>query len=132
MAITDPISDMLTRINNAQHASHETVDIPASRLLENILQIFNREGYIKSFEVIPNANQNNLRVHLKYLNGKKPIISGMKRISKPSRRMYVKKDRIPVVNNGLGMAIITTSKGILTGKEAKKENLGGELLCTIW
>ena len=132
MNTTDPIADMLTRIRNDNTAKHQTVDIPASNMKKSIADILVKEGYIKSVEEIKDEKQGILRVTLKYQENGERVISGLKRISKPGLRIYASKDEIPQVLNGLGTALISTSKGIKTDKEARKENLGGEVLAYIW
>ena len=132
MNTTDPIADMLTRIRNANSAKHTTVDIPASNMKRAIAQILFEEGYIKSFEEIKDEKQGIIRVTLKYDENGKRVISGLKRISKPGLRIYVSKDELPQVLNGLGIALISTSKGIKTDKEARIAGLGGEVLAYIW
>ena len=132
MNTTDPIADMLTRIRNANSAKHTTVDIPASNMKRAIAQILFEEGYIKSFEEIKDEKQGIIRVTLKYDENGKRVISGLKRISKPGLRIYVSKDELPQVLNGLGIALISTSKGIKTDKEARIEGLGGEVLAYVW
>ena len=132
MNTTDPIADMLTRIRNANTAKHQTVDIPASNMKKSIADILVKEGYIKSVEEIKDEKQGILRVTLKYQENGERVISGLKRISKPGIRIYASKDEIPQVLNGLGTALISTSKGIKTDKEARKENLGGEVLAYVW
>ena len=132
MNITDPIADMLTRIRNASNSKHKTVDVPASNMKRAIAEILFKEGYIKSFEEISNENQGMLRITLKYDENGVKVISGLKRISKPGLRVYASKDELPRVLNGLGIALISTSKGIKTDKEARQENLGGEVLAYIW
>ena len=132
MNTTDPIADMLTRIRNANTSKHSTVDIPASKMKSSIAQILLDEGYIKSFEEIKDEKQGILRVTLKYDENGKRVISGLKRISKPGLRIYVNKEEIPQVLNGLGIALISTSKGIKTDKNARKEGLGGEVLAYVW
>mgnify|MGYP002575247136 FL=1 len=132
MNTTDPIADMLTRIRNANSAKHATVDIPASNMKRAIAQILFDEGYIKSFEEIKDEKQGIIRVTLKYDENGKRVISGLKRISKPGLRIYVSKDELPQVLNGLGIALISTSKGIKTDKEARIEGLGGEVLAYVW
>ena len=132
MAITDPIADMLTRIRNACMASFEAVDIPASKLKQEISRILKEEGYIREIKIINDQVQDILRLYLKYDNANRPIINNLKRISKPGRRVYVKKDDIPRVLGGLGIAILSTSKGIMTDKNTRKAQLGGEVLCYIW
>ena len=132
MNTTDPIADMLTRIRNANSAKHTTVDIPASNMKRAIAQILFDEGYIKSFEGIKDEKQGIIRVTLKYDENGKRVISGLKRISKPGLRIYVSKDELPQVLNGLGIALISTSKGIKTDKEARIAGLGGEVLAYVW
>jgi len=129
---TDPIADMLTRIRNANSAKHVTVDIPASKMKKTIAQILVDEGYIKSFEEIEDGKQGIIRVTLKYEENGNRVISGLKRISKPGLRVYANKEEIPEVLNGLGIAILSTPKGVITGKEAKKQNVGGEVLAYVW
>ena len=132
MNTTDPIADMLTRIRNANTSKHSTVDIPSSKMKTAIAQILLEEGYIKSFEEIKDDKQGIIRVTLKYDEKGKRVISGLKRISKPGLRIYVNKEEIPQVLNGLGVALISTSKGIKTDKNARKEGLGGEVLAYVW
>ena len=132
MNTTDPIADMLTRIRNANNSKHKTVDIPASNMKKAIAKILFEEGYIKSFEEIENENQGIIRITLKYNEKGAKVIDGLKRISKPGLRVYASKDELPQVLNGLGIALISTSKGIKTDKEARKEGLGGEVLAYIW
>ena len=132
MNITDPIADMLTRIRNANRNKFKSVDVPASNMKLAIAQNLLDEGYIKAFEEIKNENQGIIRITLKYDEKGKQVISGLRRISKPGLRIYASKDEIPQVLNGLGTALISTSKGIKTDKEARKENLGGEVLAYIW
>lgn len=131
MQITDPIADMLTRIRNANTAKHETVDIPASNMKKAIAEILNNEGYIKGYQIIEDGKQDVIRVTLKY-NNKEKVISGIKRVSKPGLRMYAPADELPRVLKGLGIAIISTSKGIMTDKEARKMHIGGEVLAFVW
>lgn len=130
--VTDPIADMLTRIRNALIVKHETVEVPASNVKRAIARILLEEGYIKDFTEIDDGKQGILKITLKYGPNKQRVITGLKRISKPGMRVYVKKDQIPKVLGGLGIAIISTSKGIMTDKQARKEGLGGEVLCYIW
>lgn len=132
MNITDPIADMLTRIRNANNAKHESVEIPASNMKKQIAQILVDEGYIKSFNVIDDGKQDVIKVFLKYGPNKSKVLQGLKRISTPGLRMYVGKEEIPQVMRGLGIAIISTSKGIMTDKAARKENVGGEVLAFVW
>ena len=132
MNITDPIADMLTRIRNANMQRHETVDIPSSKLKKSIAEILLEEGYIKSFEEIEDNAQGIIRITLKYDEKGNRVIDGLKRISKPGLRVYASKDQLPKVLNGLGIALISTSKGIKTDKEARELGLGGEVLAYIW
>lgn len=133
MNITDPIADMLTRIRNANSSKHKTVDIPASNMKLGIAEILFKEGYIKSFEEIKEENnQGIIRITLKYTEKGKKVIDGLKRISKPGLRVYASKDELPQVLNGLGIALISTSKGIMTDKAARAAGLGGEVLAYIW
>ena len=132
MQITDPIADMLTRIRNANSAKHETVDIPASNMKKAIAEILNEEGYIKSYQIIEDGKQGVIRIALKYSPSKERVISGLKRVSKPGLRIYAGAEELPRVLKGLGIAIISTSKGIMTDKAARKENIGGEVLSFIW
>ena len=132
MTTTDPIADMLTRIRNANSAKHKTVDIPASNMKRGIAEILFKEGYIKSFEEIKDENQGIIRVTLKYDENGARIIDGLKRISKPGLRVYASKEDLPRVLNGLGIAIISTSQGLKTDKEARSLGIGGEVLAYIW
>ena len=132
MAITDPIADMLTRIRNALVIRQETVMVPASNIKIAIADILQREGYIKSYKIVKDGNFNAIKVMLKYTPEKKAVISGLKRISKPGLRVYAGKDEMPKVLDGLGIAIVSTSGGIMTDKEARKAGLGGEVLCFVW
>ncbi len=132
MQITDPIADMLTRIRNANGARHETVEIPCSNMKKAIAKILLEEGYIKKFEIIEDDKQNVIKVWLKYGEGKSHVIAGLKRISRPGLRVYAAKDELPSVLKGLGIAIISTSKGVMTDKKAKRENIGGEVLAFVW
>ena len=133
MVTTDPIADMLTRIRNANSSTHKTVDIPSSKMKLAIADILFQEGYIKSFEEIKEENnQGIIRITLKYTEKGNKVIDGLKRISKPGLRVYASKDELPKVLNGLGIALISTSKGIMTDKEARKEGLGGEVLAYVW
>ena len=129
---TDPIADMLTRIRNANSAKHKTVDVPASKMKTAIAEILFKEGYIKSFELISNENQGIIRITLKYDEKGTRVIDGIKRISKPGLRVYAGKEELPRVLNGLGIAIISTSKGLKTDKEAREAGMGGEVLAYIW
>ena len=132
MNITDPIADMLTRIRNANTSKHKTVDIPASNVKRAIAEILFNEGYIKAFEEIANENQGIIRISIKYDEKGNRVIAGLKRISKSGLRVYAKSSEIPRVLNGLGIAIISTSKGLMTDKEARAQRLGGEVLAYIW
>ena len=132
MNTTDPIADMLTRIRNANTSKHKTVDIPASKMKLGIAEILFKEGYIKAFEEIKDENQGIIRVTLKYDEKGNRVIDGLKRISKPGLRVYVKSDEVPKVLNGLGIAVISTSKGIMTDKKARNLGIGGEVMAYIW
>jgi len=132
MVMTDPIADLLTRIRNASRAQKETVDIPASNMKNEIVRILKEEGYVNDFEVIEDGVHKTLRVNLKYSQTRDRALMGIKRISKPGLRVYAKKDEVPRVLGGLGVAIISTSKGILTGKQAVRHGLGGEVVCFVW
>ena len=132
MHITDPIADMLTRIRNANSAKHETVDIPASNMKKAIAQILLDEGYIASYKVIEDEKQGVIRVTLKYGENKAQVITGLRRVSKPGLRIYSNVEDMPKVMKGLGIAIISTSKGVMTDRQARKENVGGEVLAYIW
>ena len=132
MQITDPIADMLTRIRNAGSAKHDTVDIPASKMKKAIAEILLEEGYIRSFQVIDDGTQGVIRVTLKYLPGKEKAIQGLRRVSKPGLRVYAGADELPKVLKGLGIAIISTSKGIMTDKAAREAHIGGEVLAFVW
>ncbi len=132
MQITDTIADLLTRIRNASSAKHETVEIPASNMKKSIVQILADEGYIKRFTVTDDGKQGIIKVFLKYGEDKKPIITGLKRVSKPGLRIYSNVEDMPRVMKGLGIAIMSTSKGVMTDRQARKENVGGEVLAFIW
>ena len=132
MQITDPVADMLTRIRNANSAKHETVDVPASNLKKAIAQILLDEGYIKSFNLVDNGNQGIIHITLKYQAKKQQVISGLKRVSKPGLRIYAGADEIPYVLKGLGIAIISTSQGVMTDKKARQLHIGGEVLAFVW
>ncbi|NIQ38436.1 MAG: 30S ribosomal protein S8 [Proteobacteria bacterium] len=131
MSLSDPIADMLTRIRNASHAKHEKVDIPASKSKNDIARLLKEDGYVKNFKVIDDKKQGVLRIYLKYDEEDRGIIN-LKRVSKPGRRVYVDSLHIPKVLNGLGISILSTSKGVLTDREARKANVGGEVLCYVW
>jgi len=132
MGMTDPIADFLTRIRNANMVYHDKVEAPASKMKKAIAGILRDEGYIRDYELLEDGRQGIVRVYMKYGNNKQRVISGLKRISKPGLRVYAGKDQLPRVLGGLGVAIISTSHGIMTDKEARKEGLGGEVLCYIW
>ena len=132
MQITDTIADLLTRIRNANSAKHDTVQIPASNMKKAICQILLDEGYIKNFSVEEDGKQGVITVTLKYLEGKRPVIQGLRRVSKPGLRIYSSVEDMPKVMKGLGVAIISTSKGVMTDREARKQNVGGEVLAFIW
>ena len=132
MQITDPVADMLTRIRNANTAKHESVDVPASNLKTAIAKILLDEGYIKSYEVVEDGTQGVIRIQLKYLAGKEKVISGLRRVSKPGLRVYAGADELPRVLKGLGIAIISTSKGVMTDKAARANHVGGEVLAFVW
>lgn len=132
MQITDPIADMLTRIRNAGSARHETVDVPNSKMKKAIAEILLEEGYIKSFQLIDDGTQGVIRITLKYLPGKEKAIQGLRRVSKPGLRVYAGADELPQALRGLGIAIISTSKGIMTDKKARAQHVGGEVLAFVW
>ncbi len=133
MGMTDPLADMLTRIRNANKAKHEKVDIPASTLKAHVARILKDEGYIKNYKMIKDGKQGTLRIYLKYEgDGKKQVIAGLRIVSKPGLRRYVGAGEIPLVLRGLGVSILSTSRGVMTDREARKVNTGGELLCSVW
>ena len=132
MTMTDPVADMLTRIRNANIAGHASVDIPASKMKKNIAEILVKEGFIKSYEIIEAENQDIIRVQMKYGANKAKVITGIKKISKPGLKVYAKADEVPRVLGGLGIAIISTSSGLITDKEARKLGVGGEVICYVW
>ena len=132
MSLTDPIADMLTSIRNAAQTSKPTVDVPASKMAEKILGIFKSYGYIEDFRLLKDSAQGTLKVYLKYGQGKKSVIMGLKRVSKPGLRIYATRDRIPKVLNGLGTSILSTSKGVMDDKKARELKVGGEVLCYVW
>ena len=132
MHITDPVADMLTRIRNANSAKHDTVDVPASNMKKSIAQILLDEGYIKNFQIVDDGTQGVIRIALKYNAGKEKVISGLRRVSKPGLRVYVGADELPRVLRGLGIAIISTSKGVMTDKKAREAHVGGEVLAFVW
>ena len=132
MAISDPIADMLTRIRNAAKAKFNSADVPASKLKTELARVLKDEGYIKNYKFIQDGKQGVLRIYLKYGPGQKATIYGIERVSKPSRRVYTKSKDIQPVYNGMGISILSTSRGIMTDKRARQENVGGEILCNIW
>ncbi len=132
MVMTDPIADLLTRIRNANTVMHKTVEVPASKMKLGIVEILKEEGYIKDYEYIADGKQGIIRIYLKYGPNKEKVITGIKRISKPGLRVYVGKNEIPKVLGGLGTAVISTPKGLMTDKKARKQGLGGEVVCYIW
>lgn len=132
MSMTDPIADMLTRIRNALIASYDTVDIPSSKLKVNIAKVLKSEGFIKNYRIMTQERRETIRVFLRYDENGEPVIGGLKRVSKPGRRFYTKSDRIPQVLGGLGVNILSTSKGVMTDREARKMSVGGEVLCSVW
>ena len=132
MSMTDPIADMLTRVRNGLMARLERVDIPSSKVKVSIARILREEGFIKNYKVLKDNKQGVLRIFLKYNNDNTPVIKGLERVSKPSRRVYVGADEIPPVLSGLGLGIITTSKGIMSDREARRQRVGGEIICSVW
>ncbi len=132
MSMTDPVADMLTRVRNANNIKDDTVDIPASNLKFNIAKVLKEEGFVRDCKKVESSPQNKIRLYLKYGENDKEVISGLKRISKPGLRVYVDKDEIPKVLGGLGIAILSTSRGVMSGKKARKEGVGGEVLCYVW
>ena len=132
MQISDVIADMLTRIRNANNAKHETVDVPASNMKKSIAQILSDEGYIRGYQVVEDGKQGIIRITLKYVEGKQKVIHGIRRVSKPGLRIYSNCEDMPKVMNGLGIAIVSTSKGVMTDKKARAANIGGEVLAFIW
>lgn len=132
MSLTDPVADMLTRIRNACRAQHKTVDIPSSKIKESIASLLEQEGYILDYQVLPDNKQNVLRIRLKYLEDKKNAIEGIRRVSKPSIRIYVNRKEVRPVRKYMGVAILSTTHGILTDREARAKGVGGEVLCEVW
>ncbi len=131
MTMTDPIADLLTRIRNAIASKHEAVDIPLSKMKLEIVRILKEEGYVSNYAVTPDDKQGVIRIHLRYAAGKVPVISSLTRVSRPGCRVYAGKSRIPTVLGGMGVCVVSTSQGLLTGKQAQEKGLGGEVLCTI-
>jgi small subunit ribosomal protein S8 len=130
--MSDPVADLLTRIRNASRAEHEKVDIPASKLKMRITDLLKEEGFIKNYRLIEDDKQGTLRVYLKYGAGNEKMISGLVRVSRPGRRVYVRKDKIPSILGGMGVAILSTSRGVMTDRESRKQQLGGEVLAYVW
>lgn len=130
--MSDPVADLLTRIRNASRAEHEKVDIPASKLKMRITDLLKEEGFIKNYRLIEDAKQGTLRVYLKYGAGNEKMISGLVRVSRPGRRVYVTKDKIPSILGGMGVTILSTSRGVMTDRESRKQQLGGEVLAYVW
>jgi small subunit ribosomal protein S8 len=132
MSVSDPIADMLTRIRNGIHAKHDAVTMPSSKIKVAIAKVLREEGFVRDFEVDQEAGRPMLRVHLSYTGRKDPVLTGIKRVSKPGLRVYVQKREIPRVFGGLGVAILSTPQGVMTGKTARQKNVGGEVLCYVW
>lgn len=132
MSMTDPVADMLTRIRNAVQARHDAVAIPASKLKASIARILKEEGYIDDFEVLRDSPQGQIRIRLRYADRRQPVISGLKRVSKPGLRVYTQRQQIPRVYGGMGIAILSTPQGVMTGQQAWRQQLGGEILCYVW
>jgi small subunit ribosomal protein S8 len=130
--MTDPIADMLTRIRNAINRRHPTVDIPHSRMKESIAKILQDEGFIHRFEVVPNGSFRTIRVHLKYTEERRPVMTHLRRLSTPGRRLYTGSQHIPRALGGMGIVIVSTPRGVITGSRARRENVGGELICEVW
>ena len=130
--VTDPVADLLARIRNGSMAEHEKVDVPASKLKVRVAEILKDEGFIKNFRVIEDRKQGVLRIYLKYGPGQERVITGLRRVSKPGRRLYVGADRVPSVLGGMGVAILSTPRGVLTDRESRKAKVGGEVLCYVW
>ncbi|MEW6267100.1 MAG: 30S ribosomal protein S8 [Thermodesulfobacteriota bacterium] len=132
MSMTDPIADLLTRIRNAMIARHDRVDVPCSKMKTALVRILKDEGYIKNYKIIKDNKQGLLRVFLKYTDENKPVIQGLKRISRPSARVYVGAREIPLVMSGMGVGVVSTSQGMLTDREARRRAVGGEMICSVW
>ncbi len=130
--MTDTIADMLTRIRNANQRRHDVVEMPVSKMRTEIAKVLKQEGFIKNFQVVKSHPVELLRIHLRYLYEDQSVISGLRRVSRPGRRFYVRKDEIPVVKGGMGIAILSTPKGVMTDRKSRKENTGGEVLCYVW
>lgn len=132
MVMTDPIADMLTRIRNASHARHDSVDIPSSRLKKELARVLKEEGFIRDMRILQDGPFETIRVYLKYGPQKRESIGGIRRISKPGRRVYATKDQVPKVLGGFGIAVLSTSRGVMTDRQARKERVGGEVICYVW
>jgi len=132
MVVSDPIADLLTRIRNANTVNHDRIEVPGSKMKKSIVQILKDEGFVRDYEWVDNGHQGMIRVYLKYGPNKTKVISGLRRISRPGLRIYAKKDQVPKVLGGLGVAILSTSQGLMTDKKARQTGLGGEVLCYIW
>lgn len=132
MSMNDPIADLLTRIRNGIHAHQATVEIPASRMKEDICAVLKREGFIEDYERVEKGSQGALRVTLKYAPDRTPVLQGLRRVSKPSLRVYARCDNVKPVRSGLGIAILSTSRGVITGREAREAKVGGEIICEVW
>ena len=132
MSMTDPIADMLTRMRNAINRRHPSVDIPHSKMKEGIARILQDEGFIHRFEVVPDGNHQSIRVHLKYADGRRPVMTHLRRLSTPGRRMYAGSTHIPRALGGMGLIIVSTPRGVISGTRARRENVGGELICEVW
>jgi small subunit ribosomal protein S8 len=130
--MTDPIADMLTRIRNAINRRHASVDIPHSRMKESIAQILQDEGFVQRYEIVPDGRFRVIRVHLKYAEGRRPVLTHLRRLSTPGRRLYAGSTQIPRALGGMGIVIVSTPRGVLTGTRARRENVGGELICEVW
>ena len=132
MSMTDPIADMLTRIRNAINRRHASVDIPHSRMKESIARILQDEGFVQRYEIVPDGRFQAIRVHLKYAEGRRPVLTHLRRLSTPGRRLYAGSAHIPRALGGMGIVIVSTPRGVLTGTRARRENVGGELICEVW
>ncbi len=132
MSVHDPIADMLTKIRNASRSKHEKVDIPISKLKVEIVKILKNEGFVKNFKLVEEQGKNVIRIFLKFAEDGEPVIQGLTRVSKPGKRVYKGTDEVPRIFNGLAITIISTSKGVITGKKARQQNIGGEVLCYVW
>jgi len=130
--VTDPIGDLLARIRNGSLAEHEKIDVPASKLKVRVVEILKQEGFVKNFRLIEDKKQGVLRVYLKYGPGQERVITGLRRVSKPGRRLYVSADKVPSVLGGMGVAILSTSRGVMTDRDSRKAQVGGEVLCYVW